>query len=47
MRVLLHDPVPQFWSAIRPLAGYWLWLAAIAAMNLYVFRLPAPSGDKN
>ena len=42
MRVLLHDPVPQFWSAIRPLAGYWLWLAAIAAMNLYVFRLPAP-----
>jgi hypothetical protein len=38
MRVLLHDPVPQFWSAIRPLAGYWLWLAAILAMNLYVFR---------
>lgn len=37
MRVLLHDPVPQFWSAIRPLAGYWLWLAAIIAMNVYVF----------
>ena len=37
MRVLLHDPVPQFWSAIRPLAGYWLWLAAIVAMNGYAF----------
>ncbi len=38
MRVLLHDPVPQFWSAVRPLPGYWLWLAAIVALNIYVFR---------
>jgi hypothetical protein len=43
MRVLLHDPVPQFWSAIRPLAGYWLWLAAIIAMNVYVFSAAHPS----
>jgi hypothetical protein len=49
MTVLLHDPVPQFWSAIRPLAGYWLWLAAILAMNVYVFRTtngPTGSGGK-
>ena len=39
MRVLLHDPIPLFWSAIRPLTGYWLWLAAIVAMNVYVFRM--------
>ncbi len=43
MRVLLHDPVPQFWSAIRPLTGYWLWLAAIIAMNVYVFRITRDS----
>jgi hypothetical protein len=39
MRVLLHDPVPQFWSAIRPLAGFWLWIAAILALNVYAFLL--------
>ncbi len=44
MRVLLHDPIPQFWSAVRPLAGYWLWLGAISAMNVYVFRLTNASG---
>ncbi len=35
MRVMLHDPVQQFWSAIRPLAGFWLWLAAIIVLNVY------------
>ena len=39
MRVLLHDPVPQFWSAIRPLVGFWLWLAAILALNVYAFLM--------
>ncbi len=42
MRVLLHDPVPLFWSAVRPLTGYWLWLAAIIVMNVYVFRVTGP-----
>jgi hypothetical protein len=41
MRVLLHDPQTQFWSAIRPLTGYWLWLAAIAALNVYAFWVPS------
>jgi hypothetical protein len=45
MRVLLHDPVLQFWTAIRPLTGYWLWLAAILALNVYVFRMASPSGS--
>src|SRR6185437_15021748 len=43
MHVLLHDPVPQYWSAIRPLAGFWLWLAAIATLNVYAFLLRRPA----
>jgi hypothetical protein len=43
LRVMLHDPVPQFWSAIAPLAGFWLWLAAIAALNIYEFTLSRPA----
>lgn len=43
MHVLLHDPVPQYWSAIRPLAGFWLWLAAIAALNVYALLLRGPA----
>ena len=43
LRVMLHDPVPQFWSAISPLAGFWLWLAAIAALNVYGFLLSRPA----
>jgi hypothetical protein len=43
LRVMLHDPVPQFWSAIRPLTGFWLWLAAIAALNVYGFLLNRPA----
>jgi hypothetical protein len=39
MRVMLHDPVQQFWSAIRPLAGFWLWLAAIIVLNVYGFLM--------
>ncbi len=39
LHVLLHDPVPQYWSAIRPLVGFWLWLAAIGALNVYAFLL--------
>jgi hypothetical protein len=45
MRVMLHDPVQQFWSAIRPLAGFWLWLAAIITLNVYGFLMSsAPAG---
>lgn len=43
LQVMLHDPVPQFWSAISPLAGFWLWLAAIAALNVYGFLLIRPA----
>ncbi len=43
MHVLLHDPVPQYWSAIRPLVGFWLWLAAIAALNVYAWLLRRPA----
>jgi len=43
LRVMLHDPVPQFWSAITPLAGFWLWLAAIAALNVYGLLLSRPA----
>ena len=42
LHVLLHDPVPQYWSAIRPLAGFWLWLVAIGAINIYAFLLRRP-----
>jgi len=43
LRVMLHDPVPQFWSAISPLIGFWLWLAAIAALNVYGLLLSGPA----
>lgn len=43
LRVMLHDPVPQFWSAISPLIGFWLWLAAIAALNVYGLLLTRPA----
>ena len=45
MHVLLHDPVAQYWSAIRPLAGFWLWLAAIVALGVYAFLLSPAAGS--
>src|SRR6185437_4880487 len=33
LRVMLHDPVP----------GFWLWLAAIAALNVYGLLLSRPA----
>ena len=47
MQVLLHDPVSQFWSALRPLAGFWIWIGAIALMNVYAFQAAtAPTADQ-